>query len=95
MRRPASAARCPACGAELEPGSVFCGNCGADLRNAAGVPNPTAEPQSSVQAGQSQPAASYAEQNTEKKEQGGRIALIVVGIFIVVLLRSCAASMVP
>jgi len=29
---PAPAPRCPACGADLEPGSAFCGNCGARLR---------------------------------------------------------------
>lgn len=29
---PPPAPRCPACNAELEPGSAFCGNCGARLR---------------------------------------------------------------
>jgi len=29
---PPAAPRCPGCGAEIEPGSAFCGNCGARLR---------------------------------------------------------------
>ena len=90
---PTAAARCPYCGAELEAGYVFCGNCGARLDSAASIPDTADAPQNVVQPEGSRPSAPYAEQHTEQKGQGGRIAFIVVGVIIVILLNSCANAM--
>lgn len=90
---PTTAACCPYCGAELEPGYIFCSNCGARLDNTPSIPDTTAEPQSSVQLEGSQPSPSYAAQHTEQKDQGSRIVFIVVGIILVIILRSCANAM--
>ena len=89
----AAKTRCPVCGEAQEMGYKFCSNCGATLKGDGSISDMADAPQNSVQPEGSKPSTSYAEQHTEKKDQGGRIALIVVGIIVIFLLRSCANAM--
>ena len=88
-----AAAHCPVCGAELEPGSAVCGSCGASIEAAESTPDTAEVLQNSASEEENQTSASYVEKNTEKKGKGGRIAFIVVGIPLALLLRTCANSM--
>ena len=69
VQEPTGAPVCPTCGAPVEPGQEFCGNCGAQIGAAAGMPNA---------------AIAQFNNGIEKKKKKGKLLPILLAVGLVV-----------